>query len=203
MANKYYAVKKGLTPGVYNTWEECKAQVEGFSGAAYKSFKTMEEAMAYLGDEGAAKQPDDYLSLPKDEAVAYVDGSFNAETGEFAYGAIIFHDGRQINLSAKSGDSSLSSMRNVAGEIKGSEAAIRYAADNNIKKITIFHDYEGIAKWPTGEWKTNKEGTASYKAFYDAHKSVLDIRFVKVKGHSGDKYNDLADSLAKKALGIE
>ncbi|MBE6014880.1 MAG: reverse transcriptase-like protein [Lachnospiraceae bacterium] len=203
MANKYYAVKKGLTPGVYDSWEECKAQVEGFSGATYKSFKTMDEAMAYLGDVEAAKQPDDYLSLPKDEAVAYVDGSFNAETGEFAYGAVIFHNGRQINLSAKSGDDSLASMRNVAGEIKGSEAAIRYAADNDIKKITIFHDYEGIAKWPTGEWKTNKEGTASYKAFYDAHKGILDIRFVKVKGHSGDKYNDLADSLAKKALGIE
>ncbi len=27
--------------------------------------------------------------------------------------------------------------------------------------------------------------------------------FVKVKGHSGDKYNDLADRLAKDALGIQ
>ena len=30
----------------------------------------------------------------------------------------------------------------------------------------------------------------------------IDIKFVKVKGHSGDKYNDIADKLAKKALGI-
>ena len=29
------------------------------------------------------------------------------------------------------------------------------------------------------------------------------FRFVKVKGHSGDKYNDLADRLAKDALGIQ
>jgi len=30
----------------------------------------------------------------------------------------------------------------------------------------------------------------------------VDIDFIKVKGHSGDKYNELADKLAKKALGI-
>ena len=30
----------------------------------------------------------------------------------------------------------------------------------------------------------------------------LDISFVKVRGHSGDKYNDMADELAKKAAGI-
>ena len=32
--------------------------------------------------------------------------------------------------------------------------------------------------------------------------SFHDVTFVKVKGHSGDKYNDLADKLAKEALGI-
>ena len=36
---KYYGVKKGLVPGVYTSWDECKAQVDGFSGAEYKSFK--------------------------------------------------------------------------------------------------------------------------------------------------------------------
>ncbi len=35
---KYYGVKRGLVPGVYTSWDECKAQVDGFSGAEYKSF---------------------------------------------------------------------------------------------------------------------------------------------------------------------
>ena len=30
----------------------------------------------------------------------------------------------------------------------------------------------------------------------------MQIRFVKVKGHSGDTYNDMADRLAKEALGM-
>lgn len=37
MAVKYYAVKKGKMPGIYYSWNECKTQVDGFSGAEYKS----------------------------------------------------------------------------------------------------------------------------------------------------------------------
>ena len=42
--NKYYVVWKGVNPGVYDNWAECKAQVEGQDGAKYKSFETEEEA---------------------------------------------------------------------------------------------------------------------------------------------------------------
>lgn len=49
MASKFYAVRKGKKPGLYNTWDECKAQVNGYSGAEYKSFKTQAEAKEYIG----------------------------------------------------------------------------------------------------------------------------------------------------------
>ena len=42
--NKYYVVWKGIIPGVYDNWGECKAQVDGQDGAKYKSFETKEEA---------------------------------------------------------------------------------------------------------------------------------------------------------------
>ena len=45
---KFYAVKKGKCAGIYNTWDECKSQVNGFSGAEYKSFLTMDEAKEYV-----------------------------------------------------------------------------------------------------------------------------------------------------------
>jgi ribonuclease HI len=41
---KFYVVWQGVTPGVYDSWEECKAQVEGFESARYKSFDSSEEA---------------------------------------------------------------------------------------------------------------------------------------------------------------
>lgn len=43
MSNKYYVVFIGRVPGVYESWEECKAQVDKFPGAKFKSFKTILE----------------------------------------------------------------------------------------------------------------------------------------------------------------
>ncbi len=47
---KFYTVWEGHTTGVFNTWEECKAQVEGIAGAKYKGFDTKEEAEKALTD---------------------------------------------------------------------------------------------------------------------------------------------------------
>ncbi|MFA0616652.1 viroplasmin family protein [Vibrio splendidus] len=49
MAKKYYVVWKGRTPGIFTTWNECKAQVDGFAGARYKSFPTLGEAESAFG----------------------------------------------------------------------------------------------------------------------------------------------------------
>lgn len=213
MAQKYYAVKVGMTTGIFETWEECKASVDGYPGALYKSFKSLSDAYAYMGWEGKQLSLFDMVSTESTpdanipfsnsiNAVAYVDGSFNAATNAFGYGVVMFHDGRQLHLSDSFNDEEMASMRNVAGEIYGSMAAMEYAIKHNIKNLTIYYDYMGISKWCTGEWKTNKKGTILYKKYYDQAKKKVNIFFEKVKGHSGDKYNDLADSLAKKACGV-
>lgn len=41
---KFYVVWKGVKPGIYSSWDDCKAQVSGFENALYKSFSTREEA---------------------------------------------------------------------------------------------------------------------------------------------------------------
>ncbi len=46
--NAFYAVKNGIQPGVYNTWEECRAQIDGFTGAKFKKFNNKEEAEAFI-----------------------------------------------------------------------------------------------------------------------------------------------------------
>ena len=45
---KYYTVWKGHHPGVFETWDDCKAQIKGFDGAQYKSFSTFEAAKKAL-----------------------------------------------------------------------------------------------------------------------------------------------------------
>lgn len=198
MAKKYYAVRKGKTTGIFESWNECKESVSGYSGAEYKGFLSVDDALAYL--DGIEKESIDRVR--DDAAVAYVDGSYDAKTGLFSFGAVIFFEDKETNMSRAFEDAELSLMRNVAGEIKGAVAAMEYCIQNGIKKLDLYYDYQGIESWCTGAWKTNKTGTVEYKRFYDSIKSELDVRFVKVKGHSGDKYNDKADSLAKSALGL-
>lgn len=222
MAKKFYAVKTGRVPGIYGTWAECQQQTNGFSGAVFKSFGTRQEAEVFIAQNGdgpeaaAALSCEDAAALPceaaaalpcedavdETQAAAYVDGSYDAATGAFSYGMVLFHNGQELHFSEKYTDSGLAQMHNVAGEIKGAEAAMRYCLDNHIPSVTIYHDYEGIARWCSGEWQAKKEGTIAYAAYYKKVSARVRIRFVKVKGHSGDTYNELADRLAKAALGI-
>ena len=48
---KYYVVWKGKKPGIYESWNDCKAQIEGFKGAQYMAFPHFSEAkVAYKGE---------------------------------------------------------------------------------------------------------------------------------------------------------
>lgn len=62
---KYYVVWIGAEPGIYNSWEECRAQVGSWKGAVYKSFDTLEQAR-----QAFAGRPDDYISTRKPAAPA-------------------------------------------------------------------------------------------------------------------------------------
>ena len=217
---KFYAVRQGRKTGMFLTWDECKKQVMGYPGAIYKSFGTEAEAKEYLGisgcdkcEQGAGENESGVektvttgsVQMEKtnsDAVEIYVDGSYHVGTKEFSYGMVVLIDGKEKKFSQKMTDPELAQMRNVAGEIMGARAAMEYAIANNKKQLVIYHDYEGIAKWPLGIWKTNKEGTIAYKAYYDEAKTKVSVRFQKVTGHSGDKYNDYADKLAKQALGL-
>lgn len=50
MASKkrYYVVLKGRRCGIFQTWEDCEAQVKGFKGSKYKGFKDLEQAEQWI-----------------------------------------------------------------------------------------------------------------------------------------------------------
>ena len=192
---KYYAVKKGRNPRIYTSWDSCLKEVKGYSGAIYKSFKTMEEAEIYM--TGEEKQ----IEIEANSVIAYVDGSYNQKLKVYGSGVVYITDDKEFEL-MKSYDDAYHIHRNVAGEVKASELAIEKAIEDKKDQIIIYHDYQGISSWANGDWKTNNNLTKSYKSFIDQARKKIKIDFVKVKGHSNDKYNDKADQLAKKAAGI-
>lgn len=193
--SKYYAVKNGRKTGMFESWTECEEQVKGFSNAEYKSFKDKKSAIDYLSSKSTFSD--------KSGLIAYVDGSFNAKTKEYGYGCVIIENQKVIKqLSGKGNNEEYALMRNVAGEILGSLHAIKFALEKGESFICIYYDYEGIEKWATKQWKANKRGTMEYVKAIESFQTKIDISFIKVLAHSGDLYNEMADALAKKAVGI-
>ncbi len=203
MAKKFYAVRSGRDIGIFTSWDACKKSVDGYSGAEYKSFSSEEDARAYLGLMPSCSEQisggEENLVLSKGIR-AYVDGSYDVATGRYSGGAVIVDGEETTELSQGYSDGDQSQLRNVAGEIMGARLAIDYCISKGYEKVTIYHDYEGVGKWGDDKWKANLDMTKAYKAYVaDARKSI-EIEFVKVKAHSGNKYNEMADKLAKNAL---
>ena len=135
--------------------------------------------------------------------VAFVDGSYNDETVEAGYGCVLIKNDEVIGeLSSSIILNKFNNSRNVEGELEATTEAVHWAVEHGYKKITIVYDYSGIEKWITGEWQARKELTKDYVAEMRALEMHVEIDFVKVKSHSGEKYNERADYLAKEAIGL-
>lgn len=208
--NKVYAVRKGRTTGIFLTWDDCRSQVEGFAGAEYKGFADPADAMAYLGVDDAAGKMSGMATAVQEERFpegvrAYVDGSYDSSSGRFSCGVVMVRTDAEGNLKTRElnaayDDPEAAKQRNVAGEIMGSKTAIDFCLRQGIDEVSIYHDYEGIGKWADGLWKANNPLTQGYRDYVAKARTKMKISFVKVKAHAGNKYNEMADRLAKEAL---
>lgn len=199
--SKIYAVKKGFKTGLFYSWSECQEATKGYSGPVFKSFESEEEARAFLDDIDIVMNDDILPRLKMGHVVAFTDGSFDVEKKAYGSGCCIFApEGKKVELSTKGTNKKYIDLRNIAGEIIAVLNAIDWAWKNGYEKISVFYDYEGIGKWASGEWKPKKTLTSYYKKYIDEKREIIDIEYIKVSGHSNNKYNDRADQLAKSAI---
>lgn len=95
----------------------------------------------------------------------------------------------------------LSVHRNVSGEILAVMYGIYFSSKQDLSDIEIFHDYEGLNKWISSEWKAKTELTKFYVKFVEEYISKgMKIAFTKVRAHQGDALNNYVDKLAKQAI---
>lgn len=106
---KFYVVWEGRVPGIYDSWEDCLEQVEGYPGAKYKSYSSQDAATeAFRGDprEQMAFAREllrhtgmkvDYTMIPaiRLDAIA-VDGACAGNPGPMEYRGVRVADGAEI-----------------------------------------------------------------------------------------------------------
>lgn len=133
-AKKFYVVRKGKITGVFANWNDCKASVDGFPGAEYKGFSTLQEACAYAGvnEEAVRRQIPSAESpgrLERKSAkaagtgkkcrpaaetaeelpaagtlLAYVDGSYDDSIKKYAFGCVFILPDGRIFTEYGNGD---------------------------------------------------------------------------------------------------
>lgn len=82
----------------------------------------------------------------------------------------------------------------------GAMYAVKWCIKNRYKAIDIRYDYSGIEMWAIGAWKAKNVLTQKYAAFMKESAENVKISFKKIEAHTGDRFNEEADKLAKSAL---
>lgn len=106
---KFYVVWEGHAPGIYDSWEECKIQVENYPNAKYKSFDSQEAATkAFRGSPAqhigliarVAKAHKDFQNNSREQQVIKsaiaVDGASSGNPGPIEYRGVRVADGVEI-----------------------------------------------------------------------------------------------------------
>lgn len=211
--SKFYAVANGYKTGIFNSWDVAKSLVSGFSGAKYKSFKTLEEAQKYLTDylypnNSVNKQilNAQKIELFAKEIIAYTDGSCVKQVGGFGYVVII--NNTEVPMCGKV--PSFPTTNQVA-ELYAIYSLISYLLQNHknilVNGVIIHTDSkysigcltEWYYNWMRNGWINSKNEPVANKELIQAIlnlSSGLQIKYEHVKAHNGDKYNEWADKLA-------
>jgi ribonuclease HI len=100
---KFYVVWKGRRTGIFTSWKECSAQVQGYTGARYKSFPSRlaaEQALHGKGPSRTGKSVTNAVLLlaphpPVKKSVA-VDAACSGSPGPLEYRGVDLQTGKQL-----------------------------------------------------------------------------------------------------------
>ena len=86
--------------------------------------------------------------------VAFCDGSYENSLNRYSYGLVLIDkENNEIPLCGYGSNQKFVSSNNIIGEIFGVINALDWAISNGYEKIKIYHDYEGLSRWISGEWQ--------------------------------------------------
>jgi ribonuclease HI len=220
---KFYAVAVGRQPGIYTQWfgqTGAHAQVDGFQGARYKGFATIEEARAFVREHSSANNDSSQKKKPSrkskaspaaanavdcsDRIIIYTDGSSLGNPGPGGYGVVIPTDGGAREFSGgyrKTTNNRMELLACIVGlEHLETPSAVALYSDS---RYVVDGMTKGWAKkWQGNGWRKSNGQSALNIDLWQRLLSLCnrhDVRFLWVKGHAGNTGNERCDQLATQA----
>lgn len=226
MAKTYYVVWNGRQTGIFDNWEVCKRQVNGFADAKYKGFSTLEEAKIAYGGKPSKTAKAKAINTVKDkvrltamdvvaleaEVKIFSDGACFPNPGEAGSGIAIYRGNQLAEL--------WYGLYNPAGtnntaELKGLHHALLAARIDLDRGCTVAvfcdssYSINCITQWAKGwkknNWKKNGEDIKNIdliRPMHDLYEELgRELKIHHVNGHIGIEGNELADRMS--ALAIE
>lgn len=199
---KFYVVWKGRKTGIYETWAECQAQTNGFEGAIFKSFETMELAQDafksssfdYIGKNGLKTEiilsDEERLLIgePIEESIA-VDGAWNTGTGVVEYQGV-FTKGKKIIF--KKGPFDDGTINIV--EFLAIVHALAYCKQNNISHPIYSDSVTALS------WVRDKQTRTDHKPS-DKNKTLFELMDRATKWLNENEYENKVLKWESKAWG--
>jgi ribonuclease HI len=208
---KYYVVLKGEEPGIYDNWNDCKVQVDGFKGAIYKSFKSLEEAQSAfntgnLNVEETKKEENkitssSYLDNPLiDTNSICVDGACSGNPGKGEYQCVDMKNGDVIFSSNEYLDTTNNIMEYFA-----LVEAIKYILEGNCQTNIIYSDSQTAISWvknkkvktTLGLTQNNYDSLHLIEKYNEYIKSI-DISLVEIKKWDTKEWGEIPADFGRK-----
>lgn len=212
---KYYAVRVGLNPGIYESWNAVKQQIDGIRGAQYKCFTSKTKAEIFLKDESVSSK-DDTNKYNNNVLVVYTDGSCknhsNTNNVSVAGIGIWYSDNDERNVSLRLPDNI--KQTNNCAEIFAALVVLQSNIDTPLEiKSDSLCLIEGVERYNNyTKYETNKIVDDNNKKkgridlLLEINKELNNrqhhcpVIWTYVKSHCGVYGNDRADELASFAI---
>lgn len=228
MAQKYYAVRKGKKPGIYRTWPETQKQVNGYSGAQYKSFTTEAAAQAFMQAapskpshtrQAHTKSASTATTAAQTTITVYTDGG-SRNTGNVAGGHVRDADkaawAYRIELpnSVETGSAGEFGATNNRMEIMAFRNALQHLVDLGQSQESILFVLDSqyvlnavtkgwLAGWKRRGWKRSAGPLVNAELWQDVDRLLpqfADLQYRWTKGHATNQGNVFVDHLLNQTM---
>ena len=189
---KFYVVWRGRKPGVYDSWDDCKQQVEGFGEAAYKAYATLEDAEEAFWRGKEEAQPAQAVAgqddkkggtplpaaapRPYDEDAIAVDAACSGNPGPMEYRGVDLRSGRELfHLGPLHGTNNI-------GEFLAIVHALALLKKQGVKR-TVYSDSRNALIWVRQkQCKTKLERNAQTECLFQLiDRAVIWLRNNKIE----------------------